>query len=151
MLSSDFKARLESGELVKKRLDENAVLDNPSGKTKAKQKAKKTAAPAPKFTPRQGEFLAFIHAYIKMHGVAPSENEICTRFALTPPSVHDAIVRMHKRGLIDRTPGQARSIRVLVPDDEIPPLEDKTTPQAPVRPLSRKQKEAMWRTFMGKG
>lgn len=103
--------------LVKARLAENAVLDNPSGKITAEKKSKKTLAPAPSWTPRQGQF------------------------ALTPPSVHDAIVRMHKRGLIDRTPGQARSIRVLVPDDEIPQLEDKTTPQAPARPLSRKQKE----------
>jgi DNA-binding MarR family transcriptional regulator len=55
-------------------------------------------------TPRQGQFLAFIHLYQKLHRQPPAEHELCTYFRLTPPSVHDAIVRMEKANLIARTP-----------------------------------------------
>jgi hypothetical protein len=41
------------------------------------------------------------------------------------PSVHDAIMRMEKAGLIARTPRQLRSIRILVPERDIPPFEEK--------------------------
>ncbi len=75
-------------------------------------------------TPRQAQFLAFIHLYQKLHRQPPAEHELCTYFRLTPPSVHDAIVRMEKAGLIARTPRQPRSIRILVPAEDIPPLED---------------------------
>jgi DNA-binding MarR family transcriptional regulator len=75
-------------------------------------------------TPRQGQFLAFIHLYQKLHRQPPAEHELCTYFRLTPPSVHDAIVRMEKANLIARTPRQPRSIRILVPPEDIPPLED---------------------------
>jgi DNA-binding MarR family transcriptional regulator len=78
----------------------------------------------PSMTPRQGQFLAFIHLYQKLHRRPPAEHELCTYFRLTPPSVHDAIVRMEKAGLIARTPHVPRSIRILVPPEDIPPLED---------------------------
>jgi Uma2 family endonuclease len=78
-----------------------------------------------KMTPRQAEFLAFIHAYTKIHRRPPAEHEICSRLSLSPPSVHDAIMRMEKAGLIARTPRQARSITILVPERDIPPFEEK--------------------------
>lgn len=77
-----------------------------------------------RMTARQGEILAFILAYTKVHQQPPAEHEICARFSLSPPSVHDAIVRMEKAGLIARTPGQARSIRILVPARDILALEE---------------------------
>ncbi len=81
--------------------------------------------PGPKMTLRQAEFLAFIHAYTKIHQTPPAEHEICSQLSLAPPSVHDAIMRMEKAGLIARTPGQARSIRILVPEGDLPPFEEK--------------------------
>ena len=80
---------------------------------------------SPKMTGRQQEFLAFIHEYGKIHGRSPSESEICRYFGLTPPSVHSAIVRMEKAGLIARSAGQARSIRILVAEPDIPKLENR--------------------------
>jgi Mn-dependent DtxR family transcriptional regulator len=77
----------------------------------------------PPFTRVQGQYLAYIATYIKLHGRAPAEWEVQHYFKVTPPSVHGMILTLERRGLIARTPGVARSIRVLVPRDAIPPLE----------------------------
>jgi hypothetical protein len=44
-------------------------------------------------------------------------------FRVSPPSVHRMIFALEQRGLITREPGVARSIRVLVPTAELPPLD----------------------------
>ena len=66
------------------------------------------------FTKKQGQYLAFIHQYTKVHGVPPAEHEMQRRFKVSPPSVHQMVINLEKKGLIERTPGKARSIRVLV-------------------------------------
>jgi repressor LexA len=66
--------------------------------------------------------LAFIHHYTKLHGRPPSESEMQGYFRVTPPSVHQMVLTLERRGLIKRTPGQARSIYVLVPRDDLPDL-----------------------------
>lgn len=71
-------------------------------------------------TPRQGQFLKFIYDYIKLNGRSPSEGDMRRHFGTTPPSIHQMILSLEKRGLISRTPGQARSIRLLVPRDQLP-------------------------------
>ena len=38
----------------------------------------------------------------------------------TPPAVHSMVVKLHELGLITREPGQARTIRVAIPKEEIP-------------------------------
>ena len=43
-------------------------------------------------------------------------------FRTSPPAVHQMILTLETRGLIERTPGQARSIRLLIPPDELPNL-----------------------------
>jgi DNA-binding MarR family transcriptional regulator len=43
-------------------------------------------------------------------------------FRVSPPYVHQMIMTLEKRGLIERTPGQARSIRLLIPREELPDL-----------------------------
>jgi hypothetical protein len=82
----------------------------------------------PSFTQRQGQFLAFIHLYRKLHRRAPGELDFVKYFGLTPPSVHNMIVKLHELGLITRTPGAARSIQVAIPEEEIPSLEDVAGP-----------------------
>ncbi|MGQ0815637.1 MAG: LexA family protein [Gemmatimonadota bacterium] len=76
-----------------------------------------------RFTKLQGQYLAFIHSYTRIHGVAPAESEIERFFGVTPPSVHDMILRLHAAGLVARVPGEARSLRVRLSEDEIPRLE----------------------------
>ena len=67
--------------------------------------------------------LAFVHYYFKIHGHAPAEADMQRYFRVSPPSVHQMILTLEKRGLIARTPGQARSIRVLIPREHLPDLE----------------------------
>jgi DNA-binding MarR family transcriptional regulator len=43
-------------------------------------------------------------------------------FEVTPPTVHQMILKLEENDLISRVPGQARSIRLLVSIDDIPPL-----------------------------
>lgn len=91
-----------------------------SGSKKSKGAGKKKA----KFTPRQGQFLAFIHLYRKLHRQGPAEHELVNYFKVTPPAVHGMIVKLEELALITREPGVARSARVAIPEAEIPPLED---------------------------
>ncbi|MGH2374507.1 MAG: LexA family protein [Gammaproteobacteria bacterium] len=75
------------------------------------------------FTRLQGQYLAFIHLYAKLNGRPPAEADMQAYFKVTPPSVHNMVLGLSARGLIARVPGEPRSIKVLVPADEIPDLE----------------------------
>ena len=77
---------------------------------------------SPRFTDTQGQYLAFIHAYALVNGRPPAEADIQRFFAVTPPSVHNMIKELERRGLITRIPRQPRSITVSVPEDELPRL-----------------------------
>ena len=44
-------------------------------------------------------------------------------FGVTPPSVHQMVVTLEANGLIERVPGQGRSVRLLVPREGLPDLE----------------------------
>ena len=77
----------------------------------------------PRYTEKQGQYLAFIYYYTKIHGRSPSESEMQAYFGVTPPTVHQMALSLERNGLITRTPGQARSIRLLLPRDELPDLE----------------------------
>ena len=77
----------------------------------------------PTFTAKQGQYLAFIYHYTKVNRRPPAEADIQQFFSVTPPSVHTMIMTLAKNGLISRVPGQARSISVLVPLEQLPPLE----------------------------
>lgn len=77
---------------------------------------------AAQFTEKQGQYLAFIYAYTKLHRRPPAEADMQTFFEVTPPSVHRMIVELELRGLIRRQPGQARSIQLLVEPEALPVL-----------------------------
>jgi DNA-binding MarR family transcriptional regulator len=77
----------------------------------------------PNFTPRQGQYLAFIHAYTLVNGRPPAQADIQRFFQLTPPSVHQMLLTLERSGLISRQPGVARSIVVLVDHSALPTLE----------------------------
>ena len=76
----------------------------------------------PAYTERQGQFLAYIHAYSLLNGCAPAEADMQQFFRITPPSVHSMVLTLERRGLIQRVPGQARSITLIVPPDALPLL-----------------------------
>jgi len=76
----------------------------------------------PSFTTRQGQYLAFIHAYTLVHGRPPAEADMQRFFRVSPSTVHQMIVSLEKAGLTARQPGVARSIAVLVDRDGLPEL-----------------------------
>jgi Mn-dependent DtxR family transcriptional regulator len=77
----------------------------------------------PQFTEKQGQYLAFIHAYTKLHRRPPAEADMQQYFGVTPPAVHRMVIELERRGLIHRQPHQPRSIQLLVAPDTIPILE----------------------------
>lgn len=74
------------------------------------------------FTARQGQYLAFIHAYTKVNGRAPAQTDLQRYFGVSPPAVHQMLLTLERRGLIERTPGRARSLRVLLDPRALPML-----------------------------
>ena len=75
------------------------------------------------FTPKQGQYLAFIYYYTKIHGRPPAEADLQRFFRVTPPVVHQMIKTLAARGFIDREPGTARSIRLRLTRAQLPDLE----------------------------
>jgi len=80
------------------------------------------AISAPSFTPKQGQYLAFIYAYIQLNGQSPAETDLQSYFRVTPPSIHQMVLTLERAGLIRRQPAVARSIQLLVPPEALPIL-----------------------------
>ena len=53
---------------------------------------------------------------------SPAETDMQRHFQVSPPLVHQMVVTLDRAGLIRRQPGVARSIKILVPPEEIPIL-----------------------------
>ncbi len=77
----------------------------------------------PNFTAKQGQYLAYIYYYTKIHGEPPAQADMQAYFDVSPPSVHQMVLTLEQKGLIERTPGAARSLWLLVERAEIPDLE----------------------------
>jgi repressor LexA len=75
------------------------------------------------YTPRQGQYLAFIYYYTKIQGVPPAEADMQRYFRVSPPAVHDMVLMLERQGFISREPGKPRSIRLLLSREELPDLE----------------------------
>lgn len=78
------------------------------------------------FTPREGQYLAFIYNYTQIHGRPPAEADFQQFFGTNPAAVHQMILKLEQEGLITRQPGEARSVRVVVPTRFLPTLERPT-------------------------
>ncbi len=73
-------------------------------------------------TSTQGQYLAFIYAYTRVLRRPPAEADIQKYFEVTPPTVHQMLITLERKGLIRRTPGVARSIELLIAPDSLPVL-----------------------------
>ena len=82
----------------------------------------------PRFTEKQGQYLAFVWAYSQVNGRPPAERDLQRYFCVTPPSVHQMVLTLERLGLIRRQPGVARSIELLLNPNELPLL----APRQPV-------------------
>jgi DNA-binding MarR family transcriptional regulator len=81
-----------------------------------------TSSPQPKFTEKQGQYLAFIYAYTLVNGRPPAEADMERFFGVTPPTVHRMIIELEQRGLLRRLPRQPRSIEVALDPSQLPRL-----------------------------
>jgi hypothetical protein len=115
-------------------LEVQAVMDNAASAMEATLGALRTIMPetyrplpqsADLPTPKQGQFLAYIHEYTRRNhaGVAPTHAVLQRFFNLTAPSVNSMLIRLEQRGFISRTVGQARGITLLIDPAMIPELD----------------------------
>jgi DNA-binding MarR family transcriptional regulator len=74
------------------------------------------------FTPKQGQYLAFIYAYIRLHRRPPAEADMQQYFRVSPPSVHQMVLTLERAGFIRRRPRVPRSIEMLVDPERLPDL-----------------------------
>lgn len=77
---------------------------------------------AKNFTPKQGQYLAFIHLYTRLNRRPPAETDMQQYFRVSPPSVHQMVLTLERAGFIRRQPGIARSIELLVDPRQLPEL-----------------------------
>ena len=94
-----------------------------ASKPKKVQSQARRGKPKVPFTYRQGQFLAFIHLYRKLHSQGPAELDMVKYFRVTPPAVHGMVVKLEELGLVTREPGVPRSVRVAIPELGIPALD----------------------------
>src|SRR6516165_773921 len=80
------------------------------------------AAAQGSYTAKQGQYLAFIYYYTKIHGRSPSEADMQGYFRVSPPAVHQMVLSLEKLGFIERTPGQGRSLKLLLHREQLPDL-----------------------------
>ena len=78
---------------------------------------------APAFTYKQGQYLAFIHYYTKVNGIAPAQADLQRYFRVSPPSVHRMVTQLEDQGLITKQPGVARSLSLAIPLSQLPALD----------------------------
>lgn len=90
---------------------------------KRSRPATRRRASKSRYTHKQGQYLAFIYYYTKIHGIPPAQADIQRYFRVTPPTVHNMILKLEELGLLSRLPHEARSLRVLLPRKELPDLE----------------------------
>ncbi len=76
----------------------------------------------PDFTAKQGQYLAFIHAYTRVLARPPAEADMQRYFQVSPPSVHQMVLTLERRDLIQRRPGIPRSIEILIDPESLPVL-----------------------------
>jgi DNA-binding MarR family transcriptional regulator len=90
--------------------------------TEEESPAETVAHTSKPFTAKQGQYLAYIYYYTKIHGRPPAESDLQRFFRVTPPVVHQMIKTLDARGPIEHQPGAARSIRLRLTRAQLPDL-----------------------------
>ena len=94
------------------------------------------APPLSRFTQKQGQYLAFIHAYTLVLGRPPAHADLLRYFRVTPPSVNQMLITLEREGFIRRQPDVARSIELIIDPETLPQL--RPCPAQPVKtPVQR--------------
>ena len=74
------------------------------------------------YSAKQGQYLAFIYYYTKIHGVSPSQADMQGYFQVSPPTVHQMVLSLERLGFIERIPGVGRALKLLLPREDLPDL-----------------------------
>lgn len=74
------------------------------------------------YTEKQGQYLAFIFYYTKINRTPPAQIDLQRYFAVTPPTIHQMILQLEKKGLISRIPNTPRSLKLCIPEEQLPRL-----------------------------
>jgi hypothetical protein len=82
-----------------------------------------TGKAAVRVTRAQGQLVAYVYWYTKVHRVPPAENEIADFLGIRGPSAHEMILRLESKAILSRRPGEPRTIKILLPREEIPDFE----------------------------
>ena len=104
---------------------EKYVRESLGQRPAVKSASKKKTAPKekPPFSEHQGQVLAYIHCFTLVNRQPPAQSDISKFFQITGPAVHQQICTLEKKGLLERLPGVARALRVLVPSAQLPELQ----------------------------
>jgi len=94
----------------------------PKGADEQLNRMTEVSPPEKTFTQKQGQYLAYIHLYTRLHRRSPAEADIQQYFRVTPPTVHQMVLTLERAVLIKRQPGVARSIELLVDPAKLPEL-----------------------------
>ena len=76
-----------------------------------------TTNTTPDWTPKQGQYLAFIYYYTKIMGRPPAESDFQRYFRVLSPSVDQMVVTLDEHGFISREAGKGRTIQLLLSRD----------------------------------
>ncbi len=68
--------------------------------------------PSATLTDRQAKIVAYIRDYADVHRIQPTIREIAAWVGVAPPNAWKHVKRLEALGVLSRTPGSARSIRV---------------------------------------
>jgi len=74
------------------------------------------------FTAKQGQYLAYIHLYTRLHRRPPAETDMQEYFRVSPPSVHQMVLTLERAGFIRRQSRTPSSIELLVDPTQLPDL-----------------------------
>jgi len=75
-----------------------------------------------KYTEKQGQYLAFIYQYTKINNIPPAHADIQNYFKVTPPTVNQMLKTLENKSFIFRQPRTPRSIKILIPAEQLPML-----------------------------
>jgi len=79
------------------------------GPTDPKSSPMSSRPTAKSFTPKQGQYLAFIYAYSRVLGRPPAEADMQQHFGVSALSVHQMVLTLERAGLVRRQPGPTLS------------------------------------------
>jgi SOS-response transcriptional repressor LexA len=96
------------------------------------------------YTSKQGRYLAFLHLYTRLNNRPPAEADFEAFFKTSPAAIHQMILTLEKQGWIERTPGQARSLRLLLPPEQIPDLDTGKPPKPTLTMEEKYPNIAFW-------